>query len=363
MIRRLKQLDWILIISVLLLIGIGLLSIYSSSLNKSDFANFQKQLIFVFLGVFLMFLFSFLDYRIFKNDARLIFFFYVLSLLGLIGVFFFAPEIRGVKSWYKVGPVSFSPSEFTQLILLLFLAKYFSSRHVELYKMRHILFSGFYVFLPVFLIALQPNLGSALISASLWLIILVISGIKLRLFLILCLIGSLILALGWSFLLHDYQKERINAFIFPKADPLGLSWSQNQAKIAIGSGGIFGQGLFKGSQTQYGFLPESQTDFIFSAIAEEFGLLGVVVLFLLIMIMLFRIMKITINSQSNFSRLFAVGFTALLVVQTFINIGMNLALLPVIGISLPLVSYGGSSLIINLIGLGILQNMKKNQWA
>lgn len=361
MLHHLKQLDWVLIIPVLLLVGIGLLSLYSSSMGKSDFSNFQKQIIFAVSGIFLMFLLSFFDYRIFKNDARLILIFYFFCVLALAGLFFFAPQIRGVKSWYKAGPVSFDPSEFAKLILLLFLAKYFSLRHVELYKIHHILLSGFYAFLPSALIAFQPNLGSAMILVILWLIILLISGIKLKLFLTLCLLGLLMLALSWSFLLKDYQKERVAGFIFPDKDPLGISWSQNQAKIAVGSGLIFGRGLGSGSQTQYGFLPEPQTDFIFSAISEEFGFLGALILFFLLSIMLLRVIKIAVKSQSNFARLFAGGMAVILIAQISINIGMNLGLLPVIGVSLPLVSYGGSSLIFTFIGLGILQNIKKSQ--
>lgn len=356
-----KGLDWVLIISVFLLVVIGLFSLYSTSLGKGDFFNFQKQLIFAGAGFFLLFLFSLFDYRIFKNDSHFISILYLICLLILVGLFFLAPEIRGVRSWYKFGFLSFDPAELTKLVLLLFLAKYFSSRHIELYRIHHILLSGFYTLLPVALIALQPNLGSASILIILWLMILIISGIRLRSFLILCLLGFLVLSLGWSFLLHDYQKERITGFILPSADPFGISWSQNQAEIAIGSGGIFGQGFSQGSQTQYGFLSEPQTDFIFSAIAEEFGLLSVGVLLLLMIIMLSRIMKIVVNSHSNFPRLFAAGFTTLLAAQIFINIGMNLGLLPVIGIDLPLVSYGGSGLIMNLIGLGILMNIKRNQ--
>ncbi len=160
--------------------------------------------------------------------------------------------------------------------------------------------------------------------------------------------------------MKDYQKERILAFIQPHlADPLKIGWSQNQAKIAIGSGGIFGQGFGKGSQTRYGFLPEPQTDFIFAALAEEFGLVGIGLLFFLFLILLWRIIKIAILARNNFCRLFAAGLAILLVSQIFIHIGMNLGILPIIGIPLPLVSYGGSNLIAIYIGLGILQSIKK----
>ena len=359
MLHHLRQLDWILIVSALLLVGIGLLSLYSSSSGRGDFSNFQKQAIFASIGVFLMFSFSFLNYRIFKSDSNLILLLYFLCVLGLIGLFFFAPEIRGVKSWYKIGPVSFDPAEFSKLVLLFFLAKYFSLRHVELYRIHHIFISGFYVLLPAALVALQPNMGSALILVFSWLCLLIISGIKLKLFLAVCFLGILFSGLGWSFLLHDYQRERIVGFIIPASDPLGIGWNQNQAKIAIGSGGIFGQGFGKGSQTQYGFLPEPQNDFIFSAVAEEFGLAGIAAALLAMIIMFSRIIKIIVNSDSNFSSLFSAGFLAILAVQVFMNIGMNLGLLPVIGVGLPLISYGGSGLIITFIGLGILQNIRK----
>jgi len=358
LILHFKKLDWMLIASAFLLTGIGLISIYSSSLGQGELLNFKKQAIFFGVAVFLMFLLSFFDWRIFRENSYLILVLYSLCLGALAGLFFFAPEIRGVKGWYKVGPVFIDPIEFTKIILIILLAKYFSLRHIEMYRVRHILLSGFYFLLPVSLIFFQPDLGSVLILAVLWLGALIISGIKLRHFLILVLCLLLIFSISWSFLLKDYQKERIMSFIFP-VDPLGMSWSQNQAKIAIGSGGLWGQGIGQGSQTQHGFLTEPQTDFIFSAIAEEMGLLGVIFLFLLFSILIWRIIKIAIAGQSNFPRLFASGFAILLISQIFIHSGMNLGLLPIIGISLPLVSYGGSSLLATFAALGVLQNIKK----
>jgi rod shape determining protein RodA len=353
-----KKLDWILIVSALLLVGIGLLSIYSSSLGKGDFLNFKKQIIFFGGGFLLMLILSFFDWRELRENPYLILILYLLCLFGLAGLFFLAPEIRGIKSWYKLGPISLDPIEFTKVILIILLAKYFSMRHIEMYRVRHILLSGAYIFLPAILIFLQPDLGSVLILIALWVGVLIISGIKLRHFLILVLCGLLILILSWSFLLKDYQKERVLSFLTPGIDPLGVSWSQNQAKIAIGSGGILGQGVGQGSQTQYGFLPEPQTDFIFASIAEEIGLTGVSALLFLFSILIWRILKIAFTSQANFPRLFAAGFSILLISQIFIHIGMNLGLLPIIGIPLPLISYGGSSLIVTFIGLGILQSIK-----
>ena len=359
MLRALKNLDWILIISTILLVGIGLLSIYSSSLGRDDLSNFKKQFIFFGIGLSLMFFLSFFDWRIFRENSYLILILYLLCVAGLAGLFFFAPEIRGVKSWYKLGPLSIDPIEFTKIILIIILAKYFSTRHIEMYRIRHILLSGFYVFLPAALTFFQPDMGSVLILIALWVGVLIVSGIGMRHFLILFFCGLIILILSWGFLLKDYQKERITSFIEP-TDPLGVSWSQNQAEIAIGSGGIWGQGFTAGSQTQYGFLPEPQTDFIFAAIAEEFGLIGVSVMFLLFVILIWRIFKIALSSQSNFPRLFTIGLVIVFISQIFIHIGMNLGLSPIIGISLPLVSYGGSGLIALLAGLGILQSIKTN---
>jgi len=354
---HLKKLDWILIISAFLLVSIGLLSIYSSSLARGDFLNFKKQLIFFGIGIVLMLFFSFFDWRIFRENTYLILILYLLCLISLIALFFFAPEIRGVQRWYKLGPVSIDPIEFMKIILIILLAKYFSMRHIEMYRVRHILLSGFYVFLPSVLTFFQPDFGSIIILIALWLGVLIVSGIKLRHFLILSLSLLLVLSLSWLFLMKDYQKERVISFIMP-VDPLGVDWSQNQAKIAIGAGGIFGQGLFKGSQTQYGFLPEPQTDFIFAAIAEEMGLIGVSVLLLLFLVLIWRIFNIAVNSQSNFPRLFSVGLIIVLISQIFIHIGMNLGILPIIGISLPFISYGGSGLIMFFACLGILESIK-----
>lgn len=358
MINHFKKLDWILIISILLLVGIGIISLYSSSLGRGDFLNFKKQIIFFLIGLFLMFILSFFDWRAIRENPYFILIIYLICIGFLAGLFFFAPEIRGTKGWYKIGPLSFDPIELTKIVLIILLAKYFSMRHIEMYRLKHILISGFYVLLPAVLIFWQPNFGSAIILIFLWVGTLIISGIKLRHFLILVLVGLLVVILSWFYLLKDYQKERIISFLVPEIEPLGISWNQTQSKIAIGSGGIFGQGLAKGSQTQHGFLPEPQTDFIFAAISEEFGLIGISVLLFLFIVLIWRVMKIAISAQSNFPRLFASGFVIVLISQIFIHIGMNLGISPVIGIALPLVSYGGSNLIFVCIGIGILQSIK-----
>jgi len=357
-IAHLKKLDWVMIVAAVLLVSIGLVAIYSSSVGKEEFLNFKKQLVFLGLGMVILLAVSLFDWRALRENPYLILVLYGLSVALLIGLFFFAPATRGVKAWYRMGPLSFEPTELMKIVLIILLAKYFSMRHVEMYRLRHIIFSGIYVLIPAVLIFRQPDLGSALILGALWFGILIISGIKMRHF-VLLLVGLLILAaVSWGFLLQDYQKERIVSFLVPDLDPLGISWNQRQAEIAIGSGGLMGQGFLQGSQARHGFLPEPHTDFIFAAIAEEFGLVGVCVLFALFLIFLWRVMKIALQAQSNFPRLFAAGFAIIIFAHLIINVGMNLGMLPVIGIPLSLVSYGGSSLITLFIGIGILQSIK-----
>lgn len=358
--NHLKKLDWGLIISAVLITAFGLASIYSSSVAKGNLLNFEKQVIFFAVGFLLMIGISFLDYRILKNNSYLILFFYFLCLLLLAGLHFFAPDIRGTKGWYKIGILSLDPIEPTKIVLVFLLAKYFSMRHVEMYKFRHIVFSGLYVFFPAILVFIKPDLGGTMVLLSIWIGVLLISGIKIKHFLILLLCFLLVAGFSWQFLLKDYQRGRIVSFIFPY-DPLGGSWSQSQAKIAVGSGGILGQGIGKDSQVQYGFLPEPHTDFIISAIAEEFGLVGIIILFLLYINLVWLVLKIAIDAQSNFPRLFASGFAIILIAQFFINIGMNLSMLPVVGIYLPFISYGGSGLIGNFVSLGILQSIKSRR--
>jgi len=358
--EHLQKLDWVLIASVVLITCFGLAGIWSTGLAKNDFGNFYKQIVFFGMGLFLMFAISFFNYRILRNNPYLILTLYFLSLALLVGLQFFAPIIRGTRGWYKIGFLTLDPIEITKIVLIILLAKYFSMRHVEMYKLRHILISGLYVLLPSILIFLKPDLGGFIIMWFIWLGILMVSGIKLKHFLILSLCFILVATFAFNFLLKDYQRERIISFLFPY-DVLGSSWSQTQTRITIGSGRILGEGLGQGSQVQYGFLPEPHTDFIFSVIAQEWGVVGTFTFFVLYFVLIWRILKASAESDSNFPRLFSVGFATILISQFVINIGMNLSLFPVVGIYLPLVSYGGSGLIANFINLGILQSIRANR--
>src|SRR3989344_8432404 len=215
-----KKLDWILIGAACLIVCFGLTAIYSTGIAKHDYSNFLKQLAFFAVGLGFMFAISFFDFRILRNNSYLIFALYVLSLLLLLGAFFLAPDIRGTNRWYKIGPFSLDPMEPAKLILIILLAKFFSMRHVEMYKLRHIAISGFYVFIMSILVFFRPNLGGAIILGLIWIGILFVSGIKLKHFLILSFCFLLVATFSFNFLLRDYQKARIVSFIFPY-DTLG----------------------------------------------------------------------------------------------------------------------------------------------
>lgn len=354
---HIKKLDFLLMFSAVGLSLIGLIAIYSACISSGDFSDAWRQVIFVLLSVLTMVVVSFSDNRNIRENSAMILTLYFFSVVLLIGIFFFAPEIRGIRSWYMIGPISFSPIELTKIALIILLAKYFSRRHVEMYKVKHIFLSGAYILLPAVLIFFQPEFGSVMVLGAIWVGVLIVSGIKVKNFILLCLLGIVSFVLMWSFLLQDYQKTRIISYVNPQEDPLGAGWNRNQALIAIGSGGIVGKGIGNGSQVQNGFLPEPKTDFIFSVIAEEMGLVGIATILSLFTILFWRILRAALNARSNFTRLFATGLSIGIFFQMAINIGMNLGLLPVIGIPLPLVSYGGSNLVFTFIALGMLQNM------
>src|SRR3989344_327451 len=359
MINHIKNLDWILTLYAVLLVCFGLVSLYGSGYND-DFLNFKKQLFWLFTGLFSMIFISFFDYRILKNRQFPIVLLFSMSLLLLLGLFQFGDSIRGTTSWYRIGPVAFEPVEVVKIVLIVVLAKYFSMRHVEMYRFRHILISGFYMLAPVSVVLIQSEVGSAMVMVSIWLGIMLMAGIQLKHLVGLFAAGVVILFLAWNWGFQDYQKERILSFINPGSDPQGSGYNVLQSMIAIGSGGFWGKGIGEGGQTQLGFLPESQTDFIYSAIAEEMGLLGALLLLCCFALFVKRIMSVSRNSENNFARLVASAFSVMLLAQIFVNVGMTFGLFPITGIPFPFVSYGGSSLVSLFAMLGILQSVKSN---
>lgn len=360
-----KKLDWILVLIIFLIFSLGLFSVYSASHGLQGLKiNFQKQLFFGFIGFPLMFAVSLFDYRVFKNFSQPIVILYIFATLLLIAVLFFGASIRGSRSWFyfasPLGGFAFAPAEFTKLVLILLLSKYFSQRHIEIYRFQHIIVSGIYAFIFGILILRQPDFGAFLIISIIWLSIVMAAGIKWRHFLILILIGILLFSASWFYFLKEYQKERIITFVYPQQKIQQAGYQSRQALIAIGQGGFFGKGIGHGSQTQFGFLPEATTDFLFASFVEERGLVGAFILFSLFVLFFWRIFKIATAASNNFARLFCLGFSFLIFSQLVINAGMNMDLLPIIGIAFPFFSFGGSHLIISFIGLGLIQSIKVN---
>ena len=352
----LKNYDWIIFASIVLLIIFGLSEIYSIALSNEDLRllNFKKQILFVVLGMFLLFFISFLDYYNLRSFSL---YFYIAGVLLLIAVLLFGETIRGTASWFNFGFFNLQPVEFVKIFLLIFLARYFSKASVKLNQLKYLIISGLATAVLIVLVMLQPDFGSALILFALWGIMVYISGFNKKYILIIFLILLLVFLGGWFLFFEDYQRNRIITFLNPEANPLVEGYNVTQSIIAVGSGGITGRGIGFGSQSQLKFLPEAQNDFIFAVIAEELGFFGVFLVISFFSIFYFRLIRHIGRIKDDFGIYFILGAVSLIFLQMFINIGMNIGLLPVVGLPLPFVSYGGSAMVSSLIMVGILESI------
>jgi len=354
--RFLSKIDTTLFIAIIILISLGLITIFSTSYSSvgTDFLNFKKQFIFSIIGIILMVGASFFDYRALKNYTGLL---YIIACLILVAVLFFGISIRGTTGWFNFGFFNFQPSEFVKIVVIIILAKYLSGTRNYLSDLKKIIISGIYVSLPILLILLQPDFGSALVISFIWLSMLFVSGTSKKYIALILFFGLALLAGSWNYALKDYQKDRIIAFVNPQSDPLGSGYNVIQSTIAVGSGNIWGKGLGHGSQSQLNFLPEKHTDFIFAVIAEEMGLIGVALALGLFGIIFYRFFKIVSETQDNFGKLIVLGVSFMIIFHMTVNVGMNMGIMPVTGIPLPLISYGGSSLVSFLIMIGMVQSV------
>ena len=349
------KLDWVLLISVGLLLAISFLALYSVSRGETgiDLSNFKKQLISVTVGVILMFAVTFFDYRSLSFFSTKLYF---LTLIVLILVLFFGTTIRGTTGWIGFSTFHIQPVEITKLTMIIFLASFFSKKKSQLSIIVRITASVVLIFFPVFLIIKQPDFGSAMIIVSSWAVLLSISGISKKNLFFLFLSGIVIFYSSW-FVLRPYQKERLINFVNPYNDPRGSGYNVIQSMVAVGSGGLFGKGLGHGSQSQLNFLPEKHTDFIFAVIAEEMGFFGASAVLFLLGLLLYRIKEVAHLAGDNFGYLLAVGILTMFFSQIFVNIGMNIGIMPVAGVPLPFLSYGGSSLIAVFASVGIVESI------
>ena len=339
--------------AVLMLFGFA--AIFSIELSRgSENIFLQKQAIALGIGLVAFVTISAMNYHAIRHYARG---FYVGGVLLLILVLLFGSTLNGSTGWFVLGGFAFQPVELMKVAVMIVLALYFSERAKRRFGWRDLCISGALVAIPVGLLMLQPDLGGAALLVGTWAVMVFFAGI--RPFQVFILLGSIVLvaAIGWAFVFQSYQKDRIMTFIDPSLDPLWRGYNVTQAKIAIGSGGFWGRGLGDGSQSQLRFLPESQTDFVFAVIAEELGFVGVLLLFLAFIVLLWRMLTISRMTRDTFGAYLCIGTFSVIIVEVTVHVGANLSLMPATGVALPLVSYGGSALLLSLVFLGLVQSV------
>jgi len=357
----------ILLIAVLIAV-LGILSIYSSTYQKEGHALnsiYQRQILWVILGLLLFSLTANFNYRRLWDVTYIL---YALTLVLLFLVFVLGIARQGAQRWLKFAGFNFQPSEIAKLALVIFLAKYFSRKSADEVNLlahkfgifRAIFLPSLAVGVPAILIMEQPDLGSAAMVIFIFIIMLFLGGVRLKY--VIMFIAMIILSVPFLWqTLRDYQRDRLLVFLNPNIDPLGAGYTIIQSKIAIGSGSFFGKGFLGGTQSQLHFLPEAHTDFIFATFTEEWGLLGSSLLLFLYFLLIYRGIQIASRTHDYFGRSLALGVSLMLGIQIFVNIAMNLGFAPVVGVPLPLMSYGGSSVLITFISLGILANIDETR--
>jgi rod shape determining protein RodA len=353
-----KKTDYFLLLPLIILSFFSLATLSSFESNNSFF---YRQSLWVSIGIIFFLLASRVDFS-FLKDTKIVIIFYLLTNLLLISTLFLGSDIKGSKAWLDFGFFSLQPVDFVKLSLIILLAKYFSKRHIEIKYIKHVLVTFFYTAIPVIITLLQPDFGSAMVMLLIWFIMISMSGLSTKHFLTMCVMGLITVAILWTSVFKDYQKERVLTFLDPLRDIRGSGYNVFQSEVAIGSGGIFGKGVGYGTQSRLNFLPEYRTDFIFAAFAEEWGLIGSVILVTLFLLVLLRILFISMNQNDNFLSLIGIGIFAWIFVHSTINIGMNMGVMPVTGIPLPFMSYGGSHFISGCISLGIVASFSINKY-
>lgn len=357
--NHLLNIDWILILLLTILMSIGVAVIYSSSYYMEGSYSL-RQAIFLMISLVVIFLLTTFDYTVYVTYAPYL---YIFCLIILVGVLIFGNLIAGTKSWFRLPFFQIQPSELMKLALILMLANLLSGFKGKNISRNLFLMSGALVAIPMILVAVQPDLGTALSMLPIYLGALILAGINKKTLIFLLIAAVILGILGWSFFLKDYQKDRLSTLIFPQQDPLGAGYQVIQSKIAIGSGGVLGKGFTKGTQSQLRFLPARHTDFVFSVIGEEFGFFGISVMLLIYYLFLSRIFK-SVNKSRDRTGVYIVFMVAMMIGgQFFVNVFMTIGLFPVAGIPLPFLSYGGSSLLTNAIAVSLVVNVKMRRFV
>ncbi len=357
--KKFFKVDWIILSIAIVICIASLVTLYTFDHSTSFF---DKQVIFLLISIISFFLASQVDLQIFKS-TNVIIYVYLAGIVILAVLFILGHTVKGAQSWFSFGTFSFQPTDLMKLAVILMCAKYFSRRHVEIKRFRHILISSVYMAIPFILIFLQPDFGSAIIVFIVWFGLLSISGLSKKHLLLFFVIGLSLFVVLWSFVFKEYQKKRIENFINPTLDVTGTGYNAKQSLIAVGSGQITGKGIGHGTQSRLHFLPEYQTDFIFAAYAEEWGFIGTCFIIILYALLFLRIIMIALQGASNFEILVCVGIAIFFLAHVLINIGMNIGIMPITGITLPFMSYGGSHLVTEFIALGLVSSVYRNRRA
>ncbi len=352
-----RKSDWLLSLIAFFLVAFGLMGIYSTETSEinSNFLNFKKQIVFLVIGFGLMIFFSLLDYRYLKTYSMVIFGLgiFLLTLVLVSGI-----VISGTQGWIVLfGDQGFQPVEIAKIVLIIILASFFTRWHAEVSKIRNLAIIFLVAGALIVLVFMQPDFGSAFILMAIFLGLLFMTKIKKTYVITILVILTLLVLVSWSFILQDYQKDRILTFLEPDRDPWGSGYNIKQSIIAVGSGQFFGRGLSLGPQSGLNFLPVQETDFIFAVIAEELGFVGSFLLIGFMILLIYRLFRISRLARDDFGLFIVGGIIIYLFAQSILNIGMNIGVMPIAGVPLPLVSYGGSSLIATFIMLGIAQSI------
>jgi rod shape determining protein RodA len=351
-----RKVDWWIVGSLIPLFGLSLATM--SSFSDIGTTLMTRQFIWILISLTAFFVISLMDLS-FLKQSKILMFIYGFGVSLLVALIFFGTKLNGATSWLDFGVFSFQPSDLMKLFLILILSKYLARRHIEIRSMKHVIITGMYFIIPFVLIFLQPDFGSAIILFFIWFGMILVAGISKKHLLLLFTIGMALFMVMWVFVFKEYQKNRIRTFVDPLSDIQGTGYNAYQSTIAVGSGQFIGKGVGYGTQSRLHFLPEYETDFIYAAISEEWGFVGSVLVLILFGIILIRILVIASSFNSNFELLFAVGLVMYLMSHIIINIGMNIGVMPVTGVTLPFVSYGGSHLLIECMALGILMSFRK----
>lgn len=356
--RLLKGIDWVLVLSALTLVFLGLVTMksFGSPPGSAEDYFFSRQLIWIFAATAVFLVSVFIDWSFLKTNSVFLLILYFILVAALLLLIFAGRPVRGASSWFQVMGLGIEPVELIKPVLVLMLAKYFSKRHVEIARFARLAVSFIYAAIPAVLVAVQPDMGSAIVLLAIWLGMALAGGIKVRQLAVLFLFGAALGLILWSSVLLPYQKTRIISFLNPSLDARGAGYHALQSVIALGSGGMFGKGVGYGTQSRLEFLPENETDFIFAAFAEEWGFFGVLFLLFFLGVVFWRILLRGIYGESNFEKLYAAGLAIFIFFQSAIHIGMNSGVLPITGLGMPFLSYGGSSLVSLFWALGLLES-------